>query len=368
MPDDVNDVNARIKVVYPKSDQIVGAVDSTFILGNVPAGSNQLTYRLFINDRYVPTHPDGGFIAFVPVTPGEFEFRLNAFLEHRERSTFLEPGTNISEYPTIHARRSLTETVKVTIPEPMVPLLLDTTIFDREYAPPSGDLVLQSGDRLKVMFRGTPMRSAWFSIEGVVDSVPMAETTPRNQAYWGESVFGAGAVPESLKVEGIYSGFYDIPTSAQCDSVHIKYSLGPLPHHELYNLAIKRNWMIIMSSDYYGPLKPYGWGDTAQVDTFSSFAVTINDPEYPFTVRFTDSVQIIRHAPYKGYFSIFQPEGVEALAVGAEGEWYKIQLSKTQNAWANKQAVERLPYGVLPPSSYLSVIRFSDHKEHLLLE
>ncbi|MFQ5454280.1 MAG: N-acetylmuramoyl-L-alanine amidase, partial [Candidatus Zixiibacteriota bacterium] len=71
---------------------------------------------------------------------------------------------------------------------------------------------------------------------------------------------------------------------------------------------------------------------------------------------------------YKGYFSIFQPEGVEALAVGRRGDWYKIKLSKTQTAWANKNSVEKLPSGILPPHSYLSSIRFHNLDNKLIVE
>ncbi len=49
---------------------------------------------------------------------------------------------------------------------------------------------------------------------------------------------------------------------------------------------------------------------------------------------------------------------MEALAVGEEGDWYKLKLSNSQHAWAHKDAVEVLPKGFLPAVSYLSVIRF----------
>ncbi|UCG61866.1 MAG: N-acetylmuramoyl-L-alanine amidase [Candidatus Zixiibacteriota bacterium] len=367
-PDGINDPGARIKIVYPKPDQIVSAVDSTFILGNVPAASEDLAYRLFINDHYVSAHEDGGFIAFLPVTPGFFEFRLDAFLVDKDRFTDLTSANTISDIPSLYIKRTLTEAMTVYIPEPLLPLTMDSTLFDREIRPPSGPLVLSKGDRLAVSFRGTPWRKAWFSIPGVADSVPMSETSPMEQLYWGEAVFGAGAVPDSLKIEGIYSGFYDIPRDVSCDSIHIQYHLAPLPHFEMYDRAIKENFILLDSSDFWGPLRPFGWGDTARLDTISSYAVTINSPEFPFTVRFTDSVQVLRYGPLKGYFSIFQPEGVEALAVGGEGDWYRIQLSKNQFAWAAMQSVEALPKGILPPSSYIKSVRSYDEHDHLLFE
>ncbi len=241
---------------------------------------------------------------------------------------------------------------------------MDSTAFDRELAPPVGNVVMRTGDRLKVAFRGTPGRAAWFSIPGVVDSVSMAEAGPQMQQFFGESVFGAGGVPDSLKVEGVYSGFYDIPASVRCDTVRLNYSLGPLGLNEM----LKRFWMPPYESDDRTLALLLALTDTSRLSINSSYAVTINSPDYPFTVRFTDSVQIIRHAPRMGYFAIFQPEGVEALVVGAEDDWYKIKLSATQFAWANKNSVEVLPKGILPPSSYLASVRTYDSTRSLLFE
>lgn len=363
-PDKISDAGSRIKIIYPKPDQIVGAVDSAFILGNVPAENEKLAYKLFINDQFVPVHPDGGFIGFVPVTPGQFEFELEAFLVDKDVFQKLGPVGTKSDIPSLYIQRSLSASVNVLIPQPIPDITLDSIVFDREMDPPSGHLFLGAGDRLKVSFRGTPYRSAWFSIPGVIDSVPMAEITPQVQPYWGEAVFGAGAVPDSLKIRGIYSGFYDIGPSTRCDSVYIEYHLAPMTAREI----VRKFWCPphqTLDSNLPGII----WStDTSIVDTQSSYAVTLNDPGFPATVCFMDSVQILRHRPLKGYFSIFQPRGVQALAVGAEGDWYKIQLSATQFAWALKQSVEKLPYGALPPHSYLKAVRFSDTADRLLFE
>ena len=81
----------RINVIYPKPDQIISAVDSTFILGNVPPESKKTAYKLFINNQYVDVHPEGGFIAFLPITPGDFQFELTAFLLDKKKYRYLSP-------------------------------------------------------------------------------------------------------------------------------------------------------------------------------------------------------------------------------------------------------------------------------------
>ena len=61
----------HIEVIYPKDGQQIPAVDSTFILGNTEPGAN-----LTINGDSVEVHKGGGFLAFLPVQRGEFNFDL----------------------------------------------------------------------------------------------------------------------------------------------------------------------------------------------------------------------------------------------------------------------------------------------------
>ena len=195
----------EITIVYPKAGQTVAAVDSTFIFGHLPRNLPCKTKDIVINVNGEEVRPyrDGGFIAFVPITPGEFTFRVDAY-----RKTNLR-NFNEGMLPEILALAS--GEVTVTVPEPLESLPDDTLQILGDYRPPSGDLVLTCGDILEVLFQGTPGMTGWFSIDSVIDSVPMTEVPPRLQPYWGEAVFGAGAVPDSLLIRGIYSGFYIVP-------------------------------------------------------------------------------------------------------------------------------------------------------------
>ncbi len=118
-PDKIDDVNAEIKIIHPKPDQLVASVDSAFILGNVPAENDELAYKLFINDHFVPVHPHGGFIAFLPLAPDTFEFKLEAFLVEKDRYRDLDQSSTKDDILSIHIQRALTRTLSVFVPEPM---------------------------------------------------------------------------------------------------------------------------------------------------------------------------------------------------------------------------------------------------------
>jgi N-acetylmuramoyl-L-alanine amidase len=339
-------VSPAINVVYPKLNQTVTAVDSTFILGSVVLGNEYRLDFLRINGDTVAVDQGGGFLAFLPVHPGEFQFELEA-------QYFAPDGEE----------HCLTEVVPVNIPLPVASPSTDSLAIVSELKRPVGDLILIRGGRLEVSFLGTPSCRAWFEMPGVADSIAMAEDAPKLQPYWGEAVFGAGAVPDSLKISGIYTGFYEVPFGTVADTIRVKYHLAPPDH---FNLI----WQLLspLEKDVAAIGTLLALPDTARDSLESAFRVSLNDPSFPFTVRFTDSVQTIRHEPIRGYFSIFQPEGVQALAVGAEGDWYKLRLSRTQSAWAHRNSVEKLQAGILPPRSKLKVIRTYGDADKLVVE
>lgn len=353
--------NTSLTVVYPKPAQVVHAVDSTFIFGNVTGDFDCDKDWLEINGHQVPVHPDGGFLAFLPVAPGEFGFYLKAL-----RASIVKLTGKLLQRPQLLVERQLF----VAIPEPRKTLTLDTLQILNSYRPPPGDLVLAAGNILPVMFQGTPDAIAWFSIENVVDSVAMSEMEPRQQPYWGESVFGVGAVPDSILIRGVYAGFYVVPDSVSVVATRIEYHLGrPTGKY------VRQRTAIVEDSADVSTGQEQQLGVTMEivpafdsVSQFSRYRVSLNDPQYPFTVRFSDSVQTIRHAPRLGYFAIFQPTGVEALVVGRRADWYRLKLSHSQYAWANENSVTRLPTGILPPYSRPAAVRTYSHDDHVMIE
>ncbi len=348
----VSSESPRIKVIYPEPEQLIAAVDSTFILGHLTGDYDFATdLLLFINGEEVALHKDGGFLAFLPVTPGDFVFHIEVYLQ-----------TDGSREGTLSDSPVAATSLPIKIPKPLKTIPEDTYIIAGDYRAPRGDMVLATGDRLEVMFRGTPGRGAWFSIDGVADSVPMAETAPCPQPYWGESVFGAGAIPDSVLIGGIYAGFLDITGSMSTEDSPIIYHLTPPDPARIVALLLDNPF----DTSVVG-LQKYLRSEDHLIHE-SSYSVSLNPPDYPFTVRFIDSVLIMRHEPFRGYFSIFQPKGVEALVVGARANWYRIKLSATQFAWVDQNSVQRLPQGILPKESYVRSIRSYGSDDCLVVE
>ncbi len=358
--DELNDDGPSINIIYPKEGQMISAADSTFIFGNISPYDKNINWQLRINDSPISIHEDGGFLAFLPIKPDTFNFFISAERPETDSEKKLWgkiPGHYKSDDST---SRTITKTHTVIVPKPLKTFDYDSLRIGNDYRPPSGDLVLNTGDILEVSFQATPGCRTWFSIPGIIDSVAMKEIDPRLQTYWGESVFGKGGVPDSMKIKGIYSGYYVIPPLVSIENMSIIYYLS----------SPQKGKVIIDTVEAAGDALIYhllqSLPDTV-ITSKSKFKIALNSKEYPFTVKFTDTVQIIRHGPRKGYLAIFQPEGVEALVVGREGDWYKAQLSKNQTGWIFKESVEKLKYYSLPTHSYVTSLRTYSYDDSVVV-
>jgi N-acetylmuramoyl-L-alanine amidase len=177
----------QVRVVYPPPDAAVRAKDSTFLLGSVGTGDATLS----INGSPVRVHPNGAWLAWVPIPPDSLaRFRFVARraeeqvqLEYTVRragwappptsglwldSTSLAPRGRIwwpaDEYFTLSVRASEGATVRVVLPDStVVPLIPQSRLqevpeairaFDRDTANLATDV---RRDRYVGVLRGRPL-------------------------------------------------------------------------------------------------------------------------------------------------------------------------------------------------------------------
>ncbi|HEX2896599.1 MAG TPA: hypothetical protein VHP63_00930, partial [candidate division Zixibacteria bacterium] len=340
-----------IRVIYPKPGQTVSAIDSTFIHGHLGNLGEKWSATLTINDIPVKLYSENQFLAFLPITTDSFVFRLKAELTPKKPSVDNQPI-------------SITNDINVYIPPPIPKIPVDTMIISRDYSGPKGDIVLSAGDELSVSFAATPYHRAWFSIPGVVDSVPMSEILPQNQSYWGEAAFGAGSISDSHWVSGIYSGYWKVTQTARIDTSQIIYNLAPPSAWEILSRLFNSSF----DSASIKLTKYLNLKTLPKITSKSSYRVTLNSPDYPYAVRFKDSITVVRHGPQKGYQSIHQPKDIIALVVGGEKPWHKIKLSKNQFGWVHDTSVVKIGKGIKPPISYLKTIRIKSSGRKISFE
>ncbi|MFH1701550.1 MAG: N-acetylmuramoyl-L-alanine amidase [Candidatus Zixiibacteriota bacterium] len=322
-----------LNVVYPRDNQTLPPVDSCFIFGSVSPKAS-----LLINGIEVEINKNGGWLAFLPVKPGEFSFNIRA-----KKNGMVEE-----------------KTVLINMPD------LPRYTFDSMYIQPgsmtpSRETWVKAGDVIVLTFNSLPFCNAFCVVEPFCDTVSMTEA-PASNYYTGKSVFGSddninGLVPESLLVRGKYIGRYTVPAFA-ADSLIFIYHLYPPSEEQLewinkYRLDLKRQEL---PTDRIRNLTEI------ICDTAIESAKIIHDDLEP-TIELANSISIIRTGPGKGYLCIHQPAGIRAKLIGKDGRWLKIRLSDYLHGWIIDTAAVLLPTTENVPHSYIRNIQTKNQDE-----
>ncbi len=162
----------KITIVYPPEGAKIPSVAATFVFGNITPPDG----KLLINDELVKTHTNGGFITFLPVRDGDFQFYAEMLA-----------GTM-----TATAVRN----IKVGEPDR---LPKDKEGLDELSITPSSDMKLRAGDWLNVSARATPGLTGTFTVKHLAEKIPLIEMTP-----------------------GRYAGSYQIQPGQECQNEQIK--------------------------------------------------------------------------------------------------------------------------------------------------
>jgi N-acetylmuramoyl-L-alanine amidase len=303
------DLSPKISVIYPQEGAQITVSDSTFIFGSVTPKS-----KLKINGFEAKVHPNGAFLAFLPLKPA--------------KSPAEGGGDFVFELIASNKQGISTKRVEVKLPKPILSVPEDSFCIVKGSFLPKKDMILTAGDILETGFRGTPNCKASFSIQGLVSDIPMTESPPKNQPYWGKEVFGEGLIPEEFLLKGVYTGSYIIKNTDKVDSARI-----------IFKLLKKSNEDIISITDS------------------SQSRITIRQDEIPQIVEFTGSSVIARAGPKLGYLLLYQPPGIRAVATGKIGEWVRLKLAEGEDVWVHQDSIKYLPLGTPIPKSILTSMR-----------
>lgn len=313
-----------LNVIYPKPDQRLRAVDSTFVFGSVRPGSS-----LKINNVDVDVHRDGGWLAFLPVRPGQFEFNIQASNKELQDSTSI-----IVFFPELPQNRC------------------DSLYITPSSLSPRSTVWVKPGDRVELSFSGTPYCNSFAIIENSNDTIVMTESLPHNY-YSGRTVFdsvsGAVITPDSLLIKGRYRGSLLVPETED-DSLVITFGLYPLSLAQL-------TWIQLYSSDKAIPLATLAGLPRDILTVNLPVTIKLLHETDRMVYKLKDSLTTIRTGPGKGYLCVQQPAGIRAELIGKSGKWLKLKLAPNQVGWVPDTSGIILPAGSDVPHSYVSLVR-----------
>ncbi|MFA6434420.1 MAG: N-acetylmuramoyl-L-alanine amidase [Elusimicrobiales bacterium] len=147
----------EIRIVYPAEGALAPSVKNTFIFGNITPS----TAPFYINGTKVSVYRNGAFIAYLPVSEGEFVFKCE-----------LLDDTTVTYFRKIKIRQSSQSGTAARSPR-------------LELLSPSSDLDLSPGDYVNVQASGTPGRTAVFTIKNMAENIEMTELPKGSGRYFG---------------------------------------------------------------------------------------------------------------------------------------------------------------------------------------
>ena len=296
-----------IRVQYPDSGASIGPVDSNFIHGTVQHGRAALT----INGSSVPVQPNGAFIAYLPVpSPDNPRYEIVASVG---------PDTIRHSHPVrIAARR--------------IPFAASGAPFvDSASVTPRGStLALRSEEAVRVSVRAAADARVWVQWD--------REQHPLINAAAGPGPHVGDSVPDVAPVR--YLG------SAE------RWS------RDLPARIFQRNPTLFVARG----------ADTAR---FRLATIELTDLGLPVwgmlgadasTMSDTDRVVVARAAPAGGYSWFFIP-GTAVEVTGRSGDFTRVRLDATLEAWVNSEDIGVLPQGYASPRRTVSSMQVVPARE-----
>jgi len=308
----ISRAEVSLVVIYPKPDQEIPSVDSTFIFGHATIG-----VHLQINGTDVRIHKGGGWLAYLPVSRGPFVFHLTG--ARGKDTAFVDLPVQIGPVDSLGTQK------------PLIPKAL---ISEEE-------MIYSVGSVFEFSFEAPPGGAGWFRISES-DSVRMFESSRTEQSYWGD-VFGESSYDYSKAADYVvYTGNYRI-AAADTGRHCIYYRFQPLSEGQ----------------GYVNPLR------SAYLNTDSVLTVI---PEFPSLVGvLSGRSQIVRTGPGLGYKLLYQPPGIKVHIRAMRDGFYEISLADDVNGYVNIDSVTLLPPGASVPTGVISFISVDGSKDGIVI-
>lgn len=271
-----------IHVQYPAANALVEARDSSFIFGHV--GNGRAT--LAINGIAVPVHPNGSFLAFLPLPRSDSA--------HFDLVAVLGPDTVRLAHP-----------IRLPLPRPPLTLNGPLVVDSLSIEPPPG-LMLRPNERVRVGVRAPENATVWVQLDTSV--------TGRRLLVTGAALPGARAIDRDT-------------TMLPRDSVARLLGRADAwaTDVEAGVLAASRQLVVARGSDTVRLALP----PVALTDTVRRLVIIGIDPA---PVSDTDRVVFGRPQPDNTYTWFLLP-GTRLELTGRGGDFIRVRLDAVLEAW-----------------------------------
>ncbi|MBV8162902.1 MAG: hypothetical protein JOZ91_01410, partial [Candidatus Eremiobacteraeota bacterium] len=283
----------EITIVYPSDGASLPYLRKSFAFGSAPVGST-----VTVNATTALVAPSGGWIAYIPLSPGQFHVRARATLGGTSSAS--DESITVAQPP-----RSL----------PATPARIDPSVA----LAPQADLTLNPGDAVHLFVKANPDAHVSASLSGRSETVSLVETKePALNPSQRDRVLGDVSAGGD-DVGGLYQGDIRIPISASGE-------LSP-------------NYTIIAADGSHAStnakgkirIEPTGWYRTGYI--------VLESRQKDIDAR---PFGIVQSQPDGGWL-FFPPEHTPFEITGSNGDYYRVALGSAEEGWIAKKSLALAP-------------------------
>ncbi len=301
----------QLRIAYPADGAHLPYVTKSFVFGQAPQGA-----AVSVNGTPAAVAPSGGWIAFVPFSPGRFALHVTASL--RGAVLGADSAVSVAAPP-----RSL----------PASPARADGDVP----AAPQADVAVEPGDEVRLSVKASASSRVSATLPGIAAAVPLLETTASSLSPNDQARVLGGARAGGDTISGVYEGEVRVPASAANARAPVTYS--------------------IVATD----------GSTAAVTSKGVVSVQPLSARHVGVVVLADRAHDIDARPYgivesspDGGWLFFPPAGTPFAVTGSDGDYYRVALGSDQEGWINKRSLVLQFAGKPMPSADVQDVGIAD--------
>jgi N-acetylmuramoyl-L-alanine amidase len=304
--------SSTLNIVYPSDGARVPFLKREFIFGSAAPGS-----KVSVNGASASVEGSGAWIAFVPLTPGAFRFRVVARV--RGETTSTERVIYVAAPPRT---------------TPSTPAKVDLSVAPAPYV----DMAVRTHDIIRLFVKASVGARVSASFGG---SNPLVRLHPAKLSELSASENTHvlhGAFASEVTVNGLYVGALRIPASAR----------GVLHVH--YTVAASDGSTARAAAKGKIDVAPLGW--------YRVGSIVPGDHNKDIDAR---PFGVVESEPH-GDWLFSSPANTRFDVTGSAGDYYRVALSSDQNGWIAKHSLQLLPPDTPRPSVSVRDIELRDEE------
>ena len=304
-----------LQIVYPGDGNKLPYVTRSFVFGSAAPGS-----RVSVNGSPAFVAPSGGWIAFVPFSPGVFHLRVVA--RRLGESSFAEHVVTVA--PPLRTT-------------PAAPAQVDVSLSPS----PEEDMALDPGDVIHLFIKASRGARVSASFGGASSAVPLAATSISSLNPSDKERILGGASEGGETIGGLYVGELRIPAVAS---------------GAVASGALKVIYTVVAQDGSSATATAKGNITVAEPSSHRVGYIVLDDHKKDIDAR---PYGIVESDPDGGWL-FFPPAHTPFAVTGSSGDYYRVALGTEQQAWILKRSLALAPPGTPPPHAQVQGVEIRD--------